>query len=406
MGIKELYKVIEELAPDTMYTSSFEKLCGYSVAADISIFLHKYIKSAGPVYWIDLFIKLLCLLKMNGTKTICIFDGPNPPIEKKQEQQERREAVEKTRTKLRLARTLLETIENDYISSPNGGGGIPKGKMKGKSPANDTILLNQLKSVLDPSKNGKKSKKQLHTNYKDAYDVRSSLNIRIEILEKQTTPISADFAQKAKDIITHMGIAYYQADGEAEGLCSSLCFYGIVDAVLSEDTDVLAYNAPMLFSKIDLQTNTFRVTKLDDVLDKMNYTHFEFRDLCILLKCDYNKKIEVKALVPRDPKKPLPKKITKLKPKNVGKVGAVLLSQEYRVFENMSDVIIDMEESTKYKRIREIFTIDKNIKNIVLPFNEPLNIPAIKKFLKENNSNVQLEYIQSCWEPVKIVFEE
>lgn len=395
MGIKDLYKVIEELAPGAMYTSSFETLCGYSVAADISIFLHKYIKSAGPVFWIDLFIKLLCLLKMNGTKTICIFDGPNPPIEKKQEQQERREAVEKTRVKLRLARTLLEQIE-EYIT----------GKMKGKNPEKDVVFLNQLKSVLEPAKNGKKSAKQLHTNYKDPYDIRSSLNIRIEILEKQTTPISADFAQKAKDIITYMGIAYYQADGEAEGLCSSLCYYGLVDAVLSEDTDVLAYGAPMLFSKIDLPSGTFRVTKLEDVLDQMNYTHFEFRDLCILLKCDYNKKIEVKALVPRDPKKPLPKKMTKPKPKNVGKVGAILLSQEYKVFENMEDVIIDMDESTKYKRIREIFTIDKNIKKIVLPFNKPLDIPSIKKFLKENNSYVSIEYIKSCWKPVEIIFEE
>ena len=90
MGINHLYQVIKLLCPDQLGSVDISELVGYKIAVDISIFLYKYVRSAGETVWMNIFILLLCTLKKYGIKAICIFDGPNPPIEKKKEQEKRR----------------------------------------------------------------------------------------------------------------------------------------------------------------------------------------------------------------------------------------------------------------------------------------------------------------------------
>ena len=90
MGIKDFYKLIKEQTPEQIHKYHLSEFRGYRFAIDISIFLNKYIRSAGEGLWMSTFFNFLCILKKHGIKSVCVFDGPNPPKEKLEEQQKRR----------------------------------------------------------------------------------------------------------------------------------------------------------------------------------------------------------------------------------------------------------------------------------------------------------------------------
>src|SRR5579862_538136 len=166
MGIKNLFKIIKEYAPELLVKFSLNEWRGHSFAVDISIFLNKYIKSAGPIYWINTFFIFLCTLKKHGIKMICVFDGVNVPKEKYIEQQSRIEGAEKAKRRLKRATEIRDLIIKNYI---------PK----------DIILPDNIqeecKALL-----GSRLKRPI--KFHECTDVYDALNELIGRLEIQTSP--------------------------------------------------------------------------------------------------------------------------------------------------------------------------------------------------------------------------
>ena len=83
----------------------------------------------------------------------------------------------------------------------------------------------------------------------------------LEKVKKQVVNIDySDFplTRKLFDII---GVPYFDAVLEAETTCSHLCHSDVVDGVLSEDTDVLAYGTPLFLTKINTSAETCVIVK-------------------------------------------------------------------------------------------------------------------------------------------------
>ena len=391
MGIENFYKVIDKHCPDAVVDATFDQLIGYRIAVDISVFLYKYIRSSGPVRWIDDFIMLLCTLKGHGIKSVCIFDGPNPPIEKLAEQEERRESREKTIHKMNECKRIKKVIKEKYVD---------------KDKELDVAMKAEVKALF-----ATRQKKIDIVNYDDVHDVMDSLAIRISKYERQTLPITNEYKNKAKELIAYMGIAQFQADGEAEALCSFLCVNGYVDAVLSEDTDVLAYGAPMLLSKIDLKTKTVRVLQLNYILDHLGLELDEFRDLCIMLRCDYNKNNPSIKGYPPDGKK-------RKKPVCIGQVAAWSMISTFKTLERCEEHIEDISP-LNYHRCRELFSIpeappivgleegeeDETGQSLV-PYSKPIDTANLREFLERVKASIKLEYIVKYWKPIDLVFGE
>lgn len=391
MGIEDFYNALKEWCPHVLVETSFDALTGYRVAVDISIFLCKYVKSFGPVAWIDSFIILLCTLKSNGMKAVCIFDGPNPPPEKLEEQTARREATAKTVSKMNECKRLLKIVKTQYIE-------------KNKTKLSDSLIA-EIRALMT------KNRRVLDTiNYSDVQDVAETLGSKISKWEKQTLPITDEYKNKAKEIIAYMGMAQFQAYGEAEALCAWLAVNRHVDAVLSEDTDVLAYGSPMLFSKIDLTNKTVMVLMLEHILEGLNLELDEFKDFCILLGCDYNKRIKG---FPPDGKK-------RKKAVNIGLKAAYCMISEYKTLERCEPYIEDIEPLI-YPRCRELFSIppippiegwngedgepDENGESLI-PYSHPIDQENLKAFLERVKSGISLGYIMKSWQPPKLIFEE
>jgi 5'-3' exonuclease len=384
MGIMKLYDVIKRhCGKEILLHLKFEQLFGFKIAVDISIFLYKFIKALGDEtivdrpYWVNNFIEFLVTLKKHGVIVICVFDGPSPPIEKKTEQERRRVEFERIKTNKIRVEELLNYIREQIKIDKKKREPIPQ-------------------DVMEDIQRFTKSKKGPKVDLEDIFSIRAALAKSLERLSKQSLPITEKHKNIAVEIVQSFGFSYILADGEAETVCAQLCLEGIVDGVMSEDTDVLAYGTPLFFSKIDIINETVQCIILEDVLNGMSLNVDEFRDLCILLRCDYNKyyKGEKTQIVgyPPDGRK-------RKKAIQIGPVHAYTMIQIGRRLEKVEEYLID-SDVLNYHRCRELLSVD--FEKRVEPINK--RIPdknRIKKLLKENQCLIKYETVIKFWEPTK-----
>jgi flap endonuclease-1 len=158
---------------------------------------------------------------------------------------------------------------------------------------------------------------------------------------------------------------------EAETTCSDLCKRGIVDAVLSEDTDVLAYSAPIFLTKIDTNLDTCVRLKHSQILEFLEMTELEFLDLCIMCGCDYNKNI----------------------PK-IGPQNAYKYLQKYKSIDEIGkNTVLDISV-LNHIRTRELFTKYQEIDIISIPFCGIPDFEKLTSFIKDNNININIETLK------------
>jgi 5'-3' exonuclease len=380
MGVQDLYKTIKQNYPEQIQEFSLSQWRGHVLSIDISIFLCKFIKSAGGYLWMNSFFIFLSTLKKHGIKAVAIFDGPNPPIEKKLEQESRRANFDKAKKRLKKARKIRDILQNDYL------------------PANEKDIPLELQKKCQLIV-GTKRKIPRVVRWNDALDVYDILSELITSLDKAIAPITNLQREQAWEITRMMGIPTFQADGEAEALCAYLTVHGYCDATLSEDSDTLAYGTPWFLSFKDykLSDEKVRGIHLPSLLEAMNFTIDQFRDLCILLSCDYNQR--VKGFLPGSKKGK--------KPTAIGAVGAMKLITHYKSLEACEPHIEDITP-LNYKRCRQLFTpiTTQEMKELieVVPLSMKPDFDKIKQFIKDEKLTVSIEHIQTCWKPAIINF--
>lgn len=374
MGIADLYTVLKEHCPEALVTRHLSELTGFRVAVDISIFFYKFVRSCGEKRWLNQFIDLLCLLKKHRIKAVCIFDGSEPPLEKQEEQERRRASSAKIVTKLEECQRLLDLVKRKYIT-----------------PKSEKPLTPELQEeIRDLLKN--RNVKVDTINYEDPYDVAEALRASVYKYQKQTLPITAEHKKQAIEIIEILGLGQMTSQGEAETLCAYLAVKGMVDAVLTEDTDVLAYGTPMFLAKLDMEQETVLSIIHVDMCIELGLELEEFRDLCILLSCDYNERVKG---YPPDGK-------THKKPVGIGTKGAWFMIEEYRRLEVVEEHLVDADP-LNYRRCRILFTIPKKLDFDRVPFNRPIDKERLVEFVNEYKLRVNVNAILDNWKPQLII---
>ena len=398
MGIDDLCSVINDEAPGVVTSCHLSVLNGFYIAVDISIFLYKYIRTAGGDYWVNVFISFLCKFIKHNIVTVCIFDGPNPPIEKKLEQVSRRESVAKSVDKMNNLSECKRILDEDYRDD--------------MEVAEDLILRikDLLKSPVKPDT----------TNYHSLQSIKDNISEKIEKLKNQTIAITSDHKNIAFRIVELMGLHAIEADGEAEALCSHLAREGIVHGVLTEDTDCLVYGSPFTFTykKFTLNDEQVVVYHLDSILGAMGMTHETFIDMCIMLKCDYNRRTyasegssnqsseptKIRGRMPDEEGNPIvPKKGGDVA---IGTKKMVQLIQRFGSFEACKKFLTN-PEALRYERCKEIFTTFPP-----LPFKEMFkrnlqpNVEELEKFIGTMDVYVNFAIVRNLTNPTPVKFED
>ncbi|XP_044076300.1 probable flap endonuclease 1 homolog isoform X1 [Siniperca chuatsi] len=151
------------------------------------------------------------------------------------------------------------------------------------------------------------------------------------------TGTASSLTKDCLQLLKLLGVPVIQAPGDAEARCARLVREGTVDAVASEDMDTLPFGANILIRQLNAKKDGEVIEySLPKLLEKLQISHEEFVDLCILLGCDYCEKIT--GLGPR---------------------RALTLIQKHRTIEN---VVLHINRKThpvpdvwKYEEARKIF---------------------------------------------------
>ena len=103
--------------------------------------------------------------------------------------------------------------------------------------------------------------------------------------ERITSPAMDDGTAytEIQELLTAFGIPWVPAPADAEAQCAYLCQHGLVDGVISDDSDTLIYGSPIVFRHLYLGDSTVEIFNLAS----LGFSQDELVSLALLLGCDF-----------------------------------------------------------------------------------------------------------------------
>lgn len=373
MGIKNLFQFLKKKYPVTIQEGNLSYFSGMKLAIDATGFAYTY-KRIGEK-WIEQFVYLICTLKRNKIHPIFVFDGEAPELKRKYAHQERKKSRDKTVARLALIDQLIQDIELyqesdivppvdqvqeylEYLEKYN--------KSVISSPVNKLELDDEISDNI--------------TSFTDLVKMESKFRNEQQKLQKQTQYLTAEDVKKLMKIIKSVGMPTFIAPSEAETMCAWMCIHGMVQAVVSSDSDVLAYGTPFLITKLQTSTGKCDIISIDLLLSELEMTQSQFTDMCIMSGCDYNTNIE-----------------------KVGIVGAMKYIKQYHNIETISQETNLDVSCLNYQECRQLFSTPKKL-NIEYPHLTEYNEQKFKKYLFKHNCYISKTDLE-LWKPTELDFE-
>jgi len=296
--------------------------------------------------------------KKNNVTVIPIFDG-KPPVEKKEERQQRKERKEQNENRIfTLESDLEEYLENGHITE---------------------LLSETNQSIISKKMNNKLLMKQkLFKNSNSPRIEVESIKDYIDHSKKKGGLLIKKDVEIIKQLFDLIGINYIQADEEAETLGCYLQNKGLVDCIISLDSDCIAYGVDYFIIDMN-QAGTCSVFDVNELCALMELEKVQVRDLCIICQCDYNS--NGRGLI------------------GIGPAKAELLLKK---FNNIETILANgyKEDELNYERCRTIFTtqyeaFEERFREMT--WNPIEDIDKLEAFLKDNNIPIFFEDIKSLW---------
>lgn len=365
MGIKSLSKFLRDNYEELFEYIHISEYAYKKVAIDISLYVFTYKRAYTPpksidnhtlistdCSWLGAFIKLIGVLRENHVHCVFVYDS-KASADKDLEKQKRKDSHEK------MKQRYYELVDAMDLYHSTG----------------------EISQLLIDFQEKRKIKTARMLGPSKAINIRG-IEYAIENMKKQMVKITeADF-NLTKQLFNILNVPYFDAPVEAETTCADLCKRGLVEAVLSEDTDVLAYGAPVFLTKINTKEQAFLRIKYIDVLNAFKFTTEQFLDFCIMCGTDYNDNIF-----------------------RVGPSKAHKLISDHKSIEGVQDNTKYDTSILKHQRVRELFTgyekVDWDIPYCGRPNFSELEQLVFKKNLRMNIDSLRKSFIGNV-----IIFEE
>ena len=283
MGIRYLNSYLRDKCANSIRVTNIADLSGKKIAIDISIYLYKY--ESDNVLLENIYL-MLSIFRHYNVIPIFIFDGKPPP--------------EKTELLLKR-KTDKKEAQQEYYA---------------------------LKKSLENNEDYDDSEKQDIINAMDQ-------------LKKQFVHINKYKTEQVKSLIRAYGATYYDAPGEADELCASLVLKKIVWACLSEDMDLFVYGCTRVLRYFSLINHSVVLYYMKGILEELDISQKEFKDICILSGTDYN--IHANSLVREN------------KNKNKNKNHDINLFETLKLFQKYKDTNKEKEKDKEKSNKKDTF---------------------------------------------------
>ena len=305
MGIKSLNTLIRNntiKGEQKVHLSNFK---GNIIAVDTNLYLYKFLY--GNKNHINGIFFMINKLKKFGIIPIFVLDG-KPPEEKNSKIKERK--LSKNKLKFRVSE-LQKNLISDKLSE------------------NDILEIQH----------------------------------KIESIQKRILYVDQDVIDKTIQLFNLMGVAYIQADCEAEQYCAKLCRLNLVNAVISEDSDTIACGSKCVIRNFSNKDDYVLVNYLDEILYELEISYTTFIDLCILLGNDYN---------------------NRLKGYTIEQIFNMI--KKYKTIDNLIINNLIYNLNFDYKSVYSILNLDfvkPDIVKLASQLNKKFDLENLEKFLKD-----------------------
>ena len=243
MGIKQLSKLLTDMAPGCVKEQKLDSYMGRVVAIDASMYIYQFlvaIRHTGSggaeaaltnadgnvTSHIQGMLHRTIRIMKAGIKPVFVFDGKAPDLKKGE---------------LQKRKALKSAAEE---------------KLKQAQKEGDTETANRM--------------------------------------SRQTTRMTQDHIQECMTLLKLMGIPVVAAPGEAEAQCAELCKGGKCWAIATEDMDALTFGTPRLLRRMmapEAKKLPILEFNYEKMLAELGMGQDEFVDMCILCGCDYTQTI-------------------------------------------------------------------------------------------------------------------
>jgi len=365
MGINGICEFLRNKYPQVFKIEHISYFAFKRISVDVSPFIYRFMNVYGKEdnQWIRCFINLIILLKKNYIRFVPVFDG-EIPIEKLLENLERKNQKNKKEND-------IKQIEYD----------LEEYKIKG--------LISERLQKINQTYSETYTKASLLHSFTGEDNINNSININkiqeyIEKQKKHIFNITKNDIEKVIQVFRVFGIPYLIAPYESEQLCCSLVNKGICDAVLSPDSDCIAYNSKIIINNLDTTDGTIKYIDMEYLKKELNLNTNQVLDFCILLGCDYNRTFKIK---------------------NVGPVKGYQLIKKYEDINKITEYDIskikieECKKIFKYELEDKIITQLKNIEKEV-----KFDIEEIKNICSKYNIYINHKFIYEIKNP-KIIIE-
>lgn len=340
MGIKLLTKFLRENFPEVFDVVHLSQFRYKKIAIDTSLYLCHYKAQYGDEGWLRAFINLVSCLRRNDVHCVFIYDGGYPK-EKENERNSRISKKEKSREKIQNLKTALD----NYYST----GEIDPALKEFQKQRNIQSML---------------SKDGINTNM---------VEFLVKKMEKQNFSISHDDFRLTKELFDILDIPYFEAPMEAETMAADLCLSGKVDAVMSEDSDLLAYGCPVFLTKLNTREDCCYMIRYEKLLEAMKLTNEQFLDFCIMCGTDYNKNIF-----------------------RFGVVSSYKAILQYKTIEKFAEKTGKDISILNHVRVRELFR-EYEKTNVKVPYCGFPNMEKLASFIGDNRVHINTESVRKAF---------
>ena len=363
MGIKGLIKLIKKYSKNGVRQVKLSEYHNGVLFVDTSIYMYAYThKYKNPMIG---FVNQILSLTSHQITPIYVFDGA-PPKEKQELLQQRSITKQQQNDKIKSLKKEYDDLNKLYTEIED----------------QNEINKNCINNTSDDIRNF--STLTLTSTIEDIEGKMIDIQNKIENKSKNIININKSSFENCKELFNVFGIPWIVANGEAENICSQLCFYKLnintdysILGCLSNDSDVLVNGGRKLLTNFSSYNNTIMEYDLEIILRDMELTYEQFVDMSILCGCDYlfdsenNKHIKIENIGPINAYKLI------LKDKNIDTIIDKIEKSNSPEYSSLSRK--QKAELKKYKKFKLPKNNNKNLSNSTDNINEN-NIKITKLF--------------------------
>ena len=229
MGLQGFFKFLQSKYPACLIPTTLESMRGTRVAVDAEMWLYAALYKTPTDEFLLYFANRSHELLMNGIYPLFVFDG-KPPEEKY--------VVEERKKRRKVVESRVAEMEQKAIEVP---------------------------------------------------ETAPSMEAAAAKLRTQIICVTPEHKRKCIHFLEAFGFITVTAEYEADQVCATLCSAGVVDAVMTDDLDCMAFGAPRVLRKNRCQNGItpYHIIELRPVLDSLHLTVDRFLLYCVLAGCDY-----------------------------------------------------------------------------------------------------------------------